>query len=298
MLFVPGDSERKQSRALTAGADALIFDLEDSVSRSQLPVARGFVAEVLRARPVTTPQLWVRVNAPGSGELLADLDAIVAGRPHGILLPKADAADVAKVGRYLGEAETRAGVAAGSIKLIVIAAENARTLLTANSYLAEDHPRLVGMTWGAEDLAASLGAAAKVDDSGEWTFTFQLARSVCLLTAAALAVQPIDTVHVAFRDVEGLLCSAAQARRDGFMGKLAIHPDQIEPINAAFTPSAAEIERARRVVEVFERSKDVGVLSLDGEMLDKPHLTLARHVLALAQDQSAAKPSTSSTPRK
>lgn len=155
-------------------------------------------------------------------------------------------------------------------------------LLTLDEYLANDNARLVGMTWGAEDLSASLGATAKTDDSGEWTSTFQFARTQCLLTAAAIGVQAIDTVHAAFRDTEGLRRSAAPARRDGFLGKLAIHPDQVEPINAAFTPTASEIEHSRRVVEIFEQNGAVGTASLDGQMLDKPHLALARRVLVLA----------------
>jgi citrate lyase subunit beta/citryl-CoA lyase len=281
MLFVPGDSERKQSSALTSGADALILDLEDSVSQSRLPAARSRVQEFLLARQSRTQQLWARVNTPGSGRLIADLDAVVAGRPDGILLPKAGHADVVEVARYLGQAESRTGMVAGSIKLIVIA-ETPRALLGLPEYQSADNPRLIGMTWGAEDLSAALGATAKVDESGEWTFTFQLARSMCLLTAAASAVQAIDTVHAAFRDLVGLQRSATQARRDGFLGKLAIHPDQVAPINAAFTPTAAEIEHARRVVEIFEQGRDIGVASLDGQMLDKPHLMLARRVLALA----------------
>lgn len=282
LLFVPGDSERKQSRALASGADALILDLEDSVSQSQLPAARSRVQEFLLARQSDTPQLWVRVNAPGSGQLIADMNAVAAGRPDGIMLPKAGYADVVEVQHHLGQLESRAGMVAGSIKLIVIAAETPRALLTMNDYLTDDNPRLVGMTWGAEDLSAALGATAKVGESGEWLCTFQLARALCLLTAAAITVQAIDTVHAAFRDLEGLQQSAAQARRDGFLGKLAIHPDQVAPINAAFTPDSAQIEHARRVVEIFERSQDVGVASLDGQMLDKPHLMLARRVLALA----------------
>jgi citrate lyase subunit beta/citryl-CoA lyase len=289
LLFVPGDSERKQRRALSAGADALILDLEDSVSLSRLPAARGQVAEVLRAR-TTLSQLWVRVNAPSSGQLFADIDVVVAGRPDGIVLPKASCADVTEVARHIEEAESRAGVATGSIKLIVIATESPRALLTANAYLAADNPRLVGMTWGSEDLAASLGATAKVDGSGEWTSTFQLARSVCLLTAAAIGVQAIDTIHAAFADLDGIARSAARARRDGFTGKLAIHPDQVAPINAAFTPDAAEVEHARRVVEAFERNDGVGVVSLDGQMLDRPHLMLARRVLALATSACARTP--------
>lgn len=274
LLFVPGDSERKQGRALASGADAVILDLEDAVAPSQLSVARVRVQEVLNARREATPQLWVRVNAPGSGQMHADIDAVVAARPDGLVLPKAGHADALEVAQYLDQTE---------IKLIVIATETPRALLTANAYLAEDNPRLVGMTWGAEDLAAALGATGRTDESGEWTFTFQLARSVCLLTAAAIGAWPIDTVHANFADVEGLQRSAMQARRDGFMGKLAIHPDQVAPINAAFTPAAAEIEHARRVVEMFGRSADSGVVSLDGRMLDKPHLLSARRVIALAE---------------
>lgn len=283
LLFVPGDSERKQSKALAAGADALILDLEDSVAPSQLPAARERVREFLRARSTTTPQLWVRVNAPGSSQLTADVDAVIEARPDGILLPKVDCAEMTEVARYITQAEERAGVPAGSTRLIVIATETPRALLTLGDYLGTQHPRLVGMTWGAEDLSAALGATAKVDDAGEWTFTFQLARSMCLLTAVALGIQPIDSVHPAFRDLQGLQRSATQARKDGFLGKLAIHPDQVGPINAAFTPTAAEIEHARRVVALFANTPDAGVASLDGQMLDKPHLVLAQRVLELAE---------------
>jgi citrate lyase subunit beta / citryl-CoA lyase len=283
LLFVPGDSERKQSKALAAGADALILDLEDSVAPSQLPIARDRVREFLRARSTTTSQLWVRVNAPGSGQLTADVDAVIEARPEGIMLPKVACAEVAAVARYITQAEERAGAQAGSTNLIVIATETPRALLTLGDYLATQPPRLVGMTWGAEDLSAALGATAKIDDAGEWTFTFQLARSMCLLTASALGIQAIDSVHAAFRDLQGLQRSAAQARKDGFLGKLAIHPDQVGPINAAFTPTAAEIEHARRVVALFANTPDTGVASLDGQMLDKPHLVLAQRVLELAE---------------
>lgn len=288
MLFVPGDSERKQSRALASDADALILDLEDSVSPSQLPMARSRVRELLRARQEDeTQQLWVRMNAPGSGQLLADMDAVVAARPDGIVVPKAGHADVIEMSYHLEHLEKCAGLRAGSIKLIVIAGETPRSLLTLDEYLSRDNPRLVGLTWGAEDLSAALGSSAKVDEAGAWTFTFQFARTQCLITAAAIEAQAIDTIYTAYRDIDGLRKVAAQARRDGFLGKLAIHPDQVEPINEAFTPSTAEVKRARRVVDIFEQSKAVGVATLDGHMIDRPQLMQARRVLSLAEKFSS-----------
>lgn len=282
LLFVPGDSERKQTKGLASGADALVLDLEDSVARSNLSRARTQVSELLSARTSSSPQLWVRVNSPASGQLAADVDAVIAARPDGIMLPKVECADVAAVERYIGQAEERVGLLSSSTRLIVIATETPRALLTLGDYLTASHQRMLGMTWGAEDLAAAIGATSKVDDAGDLTFTFQLARSMCLLTAAAIGLQAIDTVYPAFRDSSGLERSAAQARRDGFLGKLAIHPDQVQLINAAFTPTAAEIEHARRVVAVFAQAAEVGVASLDGQMLDRPHLLLAHRVLALA----------------
>jgi citrate lyase subunit beta/citryl-CoA lyase len=282
LLFVPGDSERKQIKGLASGADALVLDLEDSVARPNLMRARAQVGELLRARTASSPPLWVRVNSPSSGQLSADIDSVIAGGLDGILLPKVDCADVAAVERYILQAEERAGLLSGSTQLIVIATETPRALLTLGDYLAARHDRMIGMTWGAEDLAAAIGATTKVDDEGELTFTFQLARSICLLTAAALGLQAIDTVYPAFRDPSGLARCAAQARRDGFLGKLAIHPDQVQPINEAFTPTAAEIEHAQGVVAVFAQAADIGVASLDGQMLDQPHLVLAHRVLELA----------------
>ena len=289
LLFVPGDSERKQAKALSSGADALILDLEDSVALAQLPAARARVRELMQSRTDRScQQLWVRVNALLSGILLQDLVAVFPGLPDGIVLPKAASpADVAEVAHYLAALEAREGLAPGSTKLLVIATETPQALLSLNSYgpvLGVDsrtHARLVGLTWGSEDLSAAMGVTHKTDRQGSLTFTFQLARSLCVVSATALGVQAIDGVYLDFRDAEGLKRDIESARRDGFTGKLAIHPDQVGPINEAFIPGAAEVEWAKRIVAAFTASPDAGVLSLDGQMIDKPHLVQARRILDL-----------------
>jgi citrate lyase subunit beta/citryl-CoA lyase len=278
-LFVPGDSERKQAKAVDSHADALLLDLEDSVAVPQLPAARQRVCELLTARPDRSKQqLWVRVNALSSGLLLQDLVAVFPGAPDGLVLPKVVIpADITEVGHYLTALEARAGRAPGATKLLVIATETPQAVLNLNSYTA--HERILGLTWGSEDLSAAMGVTRKTDQQGALTFTFQMARSLCVMTSTALGVQPIDGVYVDFRDTAGLQREAEEARRDGFTGKLAIHPDQVAPINAAFTPSPAEIEWAQRVVAAFSQTPAAGVVSLDGKMLDKPHLLQARRIL-------------------
>ena len=293
LLFVPGDSERKQARALTTPADALILDLEDSVDVAQLPAARARVRELLRSHPDRSrQQLWVRVNALLSGKLPDDLVAIFGelpaspgAAPDGLVLPKiSSVAEIEDVAQQLAALETRGGLRAGSTRLIVIATETAQGLLALPDYPAQVSAmqsvarRLAGLTWGAEDLSAALGAH-KHDAAGSLTFTFQMARSSCLLAAAALGVQAIDGAHVEFRDIEGLQRELQSARRDGFSGKLAIHPDQVGPINAAFMPTQAETARARRIVAAFAARPGVGVVSLDGQMIDRPHLVHAQRVL-------------------
>jgi citrate lyase subunit beta/citryl-CoA lyase len=279
LLFVPGDSERKQTKAVDSGADALLLDLEDSVAAPQLPAARARVRELLTARTDRSrQQLWVRVNALSSGILLQDLVAVFPGAPDGIVLPKASTpAEVAEVGNYLAALEAREGRAVGATKLLVIATETPQALLTLSTYTPD--ARIAGLTWGAEDLSAAIGVTGKTDQQGALTFTFQLARSLCVITSAALGVQAIDGVYTDFRDAAGLKREADEARRDGFSGKLAIHPDQAGPINAAFQPSAAEIEWARRVVAAFAAAPAAGVINLDGKMVDKPHLVQARRIL-------------------
>jgi len=289
LLFVPGDSERKQAKALGSGADALILDLEDSVAVAQLPAARQRVRELLQSQTERSrQQLWVRVNALSSGIILQDLVAVIPGMPDGIVLPKAaSAAEVAEVTHYLSALEMREGQVPGSTKLVVIATETPEALLNLNSYgpvLAADprtQARLAGLTWGSEDLSAAMGITHKTDRQGSLTFTFQLARSLCVVSATALGVQAIDGVYLDFRDAEGLRRDIESARRDGFTGKLAIHPDQVGPINEAFIPGAAEVEWAKRIVAAFAASPDAGVISLDGQMVDKPHLVQARRILDL-----------------
>lgn len=287
LLFVPGDSERKQAKALASAADALLLDLEDSVAEAQLPAARTGVRALLMAH--TSSKLWVRVHSLSSGLFLEDLLAVFPGAPRGLVLPKvASAAEVIQIDRELAALEGRDGRPLGSTQLIVIATETAQAVLNlpsfADALLAEPTAaaRVTALTWGAEDLSAALGATARHTASGSLTFTFQLARSLCLLAATALGVQALDGVYVNFRDAAGLERAAAEARRDGFSGKLAIHPDQIAAINTAFTPTESELARARRIVAAFAASPDAGVLNLDGEMIDRPHLLQARRLLQSA----------------
>jgi citrate lyase subunit beta / citryl-CoA lyase len=297
LLFVPGDSERKQQRALAGPADALILDLEDSVDPAALPAARARVSQLLAARVADAPQLWVRIN-PLSGRLWReDLEALYAAEPRrapdGIVLPKVSApTEIVQAAGQLGALEARVGLAAGTTRLLVIATETAQGLLALPQYPSvlssarATLARLAALTWGAEDLGAALGALGQRNASGELTPTFQLARTTCLLAATALGVQAIDGVHTDFRDAEGLRRELEEARRDGFSGKLAIHPDQLDPINAAFTPSEAECAYAQRVVAAFAAAPGAGVVSLDGRMIDRPHLRHAQRTLAAARERA------------
>ena len=295
LLFVPGDSERKLAKAPSSGADALILDLEDAVDAARLPAAREIVREYLLARPKgetqpgphqsnvrSTPQLWVRINPLDSGLALDDLAAVVRAAPDAILLPKGQgAADIKVLDHYLTALEAREGLPAGQIGIMPVATETAAAMFNLGGY-AGCSARLRGLTWGAEDLAAVLGAASNRLDGGEYDFTYQMARSLCLLGATAAGVAAIDTIWGNFRDADGLRQDATRARRAGFVGKIAIHPDQVAIINDAFTPDAADVARARRIVDAFEQAPGVGTLQLDGEMLDRPHLKQALRILANA----------------
>lgn len=294
-LFVPGDSERKQAKALTTAADALILDLEDSVDPAQLPAARARTRELLRAHAAGPgPQLWVRINPPQSAFWGEDLAAVLGERaPAGIVLPKiSSAAQLGAVAESLAALEKEHGLRHGAVALLVIATETPRGLLALPQYpeALEAAPaaaaRLTGLTWGAEDLSAALGARGKREAGGALTFTFALARTTCLLTAAALGVAAIDGVQVDFRDRAALARELAEARRDGFAGKLAIHPDQVAPINAAFTPTEEERAHARRVMAAFAAAGGAGVASLDGQMIDRPHLLQAQRVLAAGRSRA------------
>ncbi len=283
LLFVPGDSERKLGKGEASGADALILDLEDSVAPDRTAIARDLVRSYLDARPDRTrQQLWVRVNPLGTDKALPDLAAIVGGAPDGIVLPKPDsAADVVLLGHYLTALEVREGLVPGGIRIIPVATETARAVFALGSY-AGSSARLSGITWGAEDLAAALGASTNQAPTGGYAFTFELARSLCLTGAVAAEVQPIDTLFVNFRDPAGLAEDSKRSRQLGFTGRLAIHPDQVAAINAAYSPDAAEIAFAQKVVDAFAASPGVGVIGIDGKMLDMPHLKQANRILAMA----------------
>jgi citrate lyase subunit beta/citryl-CoA lyase len=282
-LFVPGDDAKKHAKARASGADALIFDLEDSVTAELLPTARTRVRHFLAAhRERSAQQLWVRVNALASGELANDLADVMAGAPDGIVLPKVSAASEAlEVGRLLSLLEEKLGTPSGRTQLLVIATETPQALFALGDYAGTANARLAGLTWGAEDLSAALGASAR-DADGAFTFTFELARSLCVLAAGAAGVPAFDGVCVDFKNPDALEREAARACRDGFSGKLAIHPVQVEPINRAFSPQPAEVARAREVIAAFAAKPEAGVLSLDGQMLDRPHLLKAQRILARA----------------
>ena len=283
MLFVPGDSERKLAKGAGSPADALILDLEDSVAAERTEVARGLVRDYLNAHADRAArQLWVRINPLSTPQALRDLAAVIGGRPDGIMLPKPESgADVTVLDHYLSALEAREGVPPGSIKIIPVATETAGAVFTLGTY-AGCSTRLVGMTWGAEDLSAALGASTNRTTGGGYAFTYELARSLCLAGAVAAEVQPMDTLYPDFRDSAGLAADSRASRQTGFTGRLAIHPDQVSIINDAFTPDPAEVAHAQRVVDAFAASPGIGVVGLDGMMLDMPHLKQARRVLAMA----------------
>jgi len=271
-LFVPADSERKIAKALDSDADAVIFDLEDSVAPGQ----KGAARDLLKALPARSggPQWWVRINPIGSEFHKDDLQLIGVADIHGIVLPKAESgADV-----------TRLAHRTGNIPIHAIVTETAASLFGLLSYRDPKSP-LAAMSWGAEDLSADLGSTSKYDADGQLAFTYRLARSLCLAGAVAAGVQPVDGVFADFRDEGGLRAEAEAARREGFTGKLAIHPAQVGVINAAFTPSEDDTSHAAAIVAAFEAQPDAGVLSVDGRMVDRPHLTQARRVLERARNR-------------
>jgi len=280
LLFVPGDSERKFARARDCGADALILDLEDSVAASEKAAARAAVAGLIEPEAKRAWTFIVRVNALYTGLALHDLATVVKPGLDVLLVPKADsAADLERIGHYLDALEARSGMAPGSVKLASVATETAKAMFALGSY-APPHPRLIALTWGAEDLSAALGATDNKEPDGSWTFSYQTARAGCLFAASAAEVAAIDTIYADFRDPEGLERDCRRSRRDGFVGRLAIHPDQVAIINRCYAPSEAEITHARKIVAAFEANPGAGALAMDGKMVDLPHLKAARKILA------------------
>jgi citrate lyase subunit beta/citryl-CoA lyase len=280
LLFVPGDSERKFAKARHCGADGLILDLEDAVAPSRKAEARAIVAGFVMDKTPRSWSFWVRVNPFDTSLTLDDLAAVVAPGLAGIVLPKANGAqDVARLAHYLDAFEVKTGVDAGQVKILVVATETPQAMFNLGTY-APSHPRLAALTWGAEDLGAAVGATANKEADGEWTAPYQVARSMCLFASAAADVLAIDTVYADFRDTEGLAASCRRSRRDGFVGRVAIHPDQVETINRCFSPSDEDVAHARRVVQAFADRPDAGTIGIDGKMYDIPHLKQARRVLA------------------
>lgn len=278
LLFAPGDSPRKLEKAGLSAADLVIVDLEDAVAESAKPDARKAVASHLKATHRRQPH-WVRINPLDTPHALPDLAAVVPARPDGIVLPKATRADAERLNNYLSALETAAGLPLGDIPVFVLATETAAGVFDVGNYAG--CPRLAALSWGAEDSATALGATSNRDDNGEYDFPYQLFRALCLTGAAAASVSAIETIHGDFRDSEGLEKMARRARRAGFRGMLAIHPDQVPVINATFTPSPDEIAHAEKVLAAFDANPGAGTVGLDGAMLDMPHLKRAQALLAM-----------------
>jgi len=274
-LFVPADSERKLEKAGGTGADALILDLEDAVAAAARPVARKLATEYLQDQG----DIWVRINPINTEDSILDLEAVMPSAPAGIVLPKPRSAeDAVTLSGRIDALEAQHGIEQGSTKIMALCTEHPEALFTLHSYKGATE-RLYGLSWGAEDLAAATGASTNRDEQGNWLPQFEMARSLCLFAAAAAEVAAIDTVYTDFRNHDGLLLYAANARRDGFSGMLAIHPAQIEVINAAFEPSQEEVENARKIVELFAQNPGAGTVGLEGKMIDRPHLVQAERLL-------------------
>ena len=282
LLFVPGDSDKKFAKARESGADVLILDLEDSVAPSMKDTAREMVQGWLDQAAEVEPALFVRINPLDTGLTLADLSAVVRPGLAGILVPKANGAhDIERIGHYLDALEQRSGIAQGTVKIAVVSTETPAAMFALGSY-QQAGERLVGLTWGAEDLGAAIGITDNKEPDGSWTFPYQVARAQCLFAAAAAGVAPLDTLYANFKDPEGLEAECRRARRDGFTGRVAIHPAQVETINRCFSPSEEEVAFARRVVDAFAANPDAGTLGIDGKMVDIPHLVAARKTLVAA----------------
>lgn len=286
-LFAPGDSEKKMGKAAASNADIALLDLEDSVSPENKAAARLMVAEQITASD-NRARMWVRINPIATADCIADLAAIMPSLPGGVFLPKAEgAADISQLHHYLTALEAANGIPIGRTLIAALVTETAAAMFRTGEYAGEypGKARLVAMSWGAEDLSSALGAREQRGADGEYSHTYEMARSLCLIGASAAGVAPIETVQPEFRDLEALEKRARNVRAQGFRGMLAIHPAQVDPINAAFTPSAEELAHARAVVQAFADHPGAGVVALDGAMLDRPHLALAQRLLAEAGER-------------
>jgi citrate lyase subunit beta/citryl-CoA lyase len=283
LLFVPADAGPKLDKAMASGADGVIIDLEDSIVPERKGHARAACLDYLKAHSdkKDRPRLLVRINGLDTGMTDDDLAAIVPGEPDIVLFPKAEGgASLAHLDAKLTAQEAIAGVAEGAIKVLAQNVESALGLFLAGTF-RDISRRLIGMTWGPEDLSAELGALANRDDNGQLTEPYRIARSMCLFGAAAARVPAIETVYVDFRNSKGLRQDTTEARRDGFTGRLAIHPAQVPVINEVYTPSAEEIEKAKAVIAAFAANPDAGAVGIDGKMYDRPHLVRAQRLLAM-----------------
>ncbi|WP_373077351.1 CoA ester lyase [Zhongshania sp.] len=281
-LFAPGDSQRKIEKASASAADIVIFDLEDAVAEDAKPAAREMISAFLASQAQSDKhRLWVRVNPLDGPHTLADLAAVMPSHPGGIMLPKTyGPQDVVVLDHYLSALEVANGIEQGSTPVLALVTETAAGMFTTGDY--KGAPRLVAMSWGAEDLADDIGASENRNPDGSYGFTYELARSLCLLGAAAAGVAAIETIQGDFRDLETLRKRAEKVRRDGYRGMLAIHPAQVDVINAAFTPSPEEFTAAQEIVDLFAANPGVGTIGYKGAMLDRPHLARAQALLALA----------------
>ena len=278
-LFAPGDSEKKMRKCAESAADIAIFDLEDAVAPDNKPTARRMICDFLDGYAGDRSRLFVRVNPLDGPHTLDDLASVMPARPGGIMLPKVyGRQDVETLDKYLEAFEVANNIDRGSTPVIVLVTETAESMFHCGDF--KDAPRVVAMTWGAEDLADAIGASSNTDPDGGYSFTFELARSLCLLGATTAGVTPIETIQGDFRDLDGLRARAEKVRRDGYQGMLAIHPAQVDVINEAFTPGEDELDDAREVVALFEANPGAGTIGYKGKMLDRPHLARARNLLA------------------
>ena len=280
-LFAPGDSEKKMGKALASPADIVLIDLEDAVAPENKPLARGMVHDFIAANPDGRSRLWVRINPFDGPYTLGDLAAVMPARPGGIMLPKVyGRADVEKLDHCLSALEVANGIEDGATPVIVLITETAEAMFHTGDY--KGAPRVVALTWGAEDLADSIGASSNRNADGSYSFTYELARSLTVLGAATAGVTAIETISADFKDLEALRRRAEGVRRDGFGGMLAIHPAQVDVINRAFTPTAEEIAEAREIIDIFAANPGIGAIGYKGGMLDRPYLSRAQRLLKLA----------------